>query len=255
MSTNAIIPSLSLTSVKRPVTVCSFNPVPSPISTALSLGGRARFSVAAASTVVEMDSIQRLQSGFQKFKDEIYTKNPELFKQLSEGQSPDFMVFSCADSRVCPSVTLGFQPGEAFTIRNIANMVSPYDPTKFSGTGAAIEYAVIHLKVKSILVIGHSRCGGIKGLMSLPDDLSTQTACIEDWVKIGLPARDQVKHDHADLTFEEQCTKCEKVSVDVSLKNLLTYPFVVEALEKKTLSLLGAHYDFVSGAFEVWTPQ
>ncbi|XP_078439719.1 carbonic anhydrase, chloroplastic-like isoform X2 [Wolffia australiana] len=201
-----------------------------------------------------MDSVQRLQSGFQKFKDEIYTANPALFKELSEGQSPEFMVFACADSRVCPSVTLGFQPGEAFTIRNIANMVPPYDPTRYSGIGAAVEYAVIHLKVKNIVVIGHSRCGGIKGLMSLPDDYKTSTEFIEDWVKIGIPAREKVKHDHSDLPFDQQCAKCEKVAVDVSLKNLLTYPFVVDGLEKKTLAIYGGHYDFVSGSFEVWAP-
>ncbi|RWV93928.1 hypothetical protein GW17_00043579 [Ensete ventricosum] len=97
------------------------------------------------------------------------------------------MVFACADSRVCPSVVLNYQPGEAFTIRNIANMVPPYDKVKYAGVGAAIEYAVLHLKVsisftifslvqvQNIMVIGHSRCGGIKGLMSIKDDGTTST--------------------------------------------------------------------------------
>lgn len=201
-----------------------------------------------------MDALQRLESRFTKFKEELYVKKPELFKELAEGQSPEFMVFACADSRVCPSHVLGFQPGEAFTIRNIANMVPPYDPARYSGVGAAIEYAVIHLKVKSILVIGHSRCGGIKGLMSLPDDYSTSTAFIEDWVKICLPARERVKKDHAHLPFAEQCTECEKVAVDVSLENLLTYPFVKEGIQNKTLSIIGGYYDFVAGKFESWTP-
>ncbi|MBY8964069.1 hypothetical protein KJK34_15105, partial [Flavobacterium sp. D11R37] len=82
-----------------------------------------------------MDAVERLKSGFEHFKTEVYDKKPELFGELAKGQSPKFMVFSCADSRVCPSVTLNFSPGEAFVMRNIAAMVAPYDKTKFSGTG------------------------------------------------------------------------------------------------------------------------
>ncbi|KAM0938119.1 putative carbonic anhydrase [Dioscorea sansibarensis] len=211
---------------------------------------------AAPSTVapiVEMAPLERLTSGFEKFKTEIYEKNPGLFGELSKGQSPKFMVFACADSRVCPSVVINFQPGEAFTIRNIANMVPPYDKTKYAGVGAAIEYAVLHLKVENIVVIGHSRCGGIKGLMSMSEDGATSTDFIEDWVKIGWPAREKVKSTYADLPFDDQCTKCEKEAVNVSIENLKTYPFVKEGLEKGTLSLIPAHYDFVGGNFETWS--
>ncbi|CAA0822237.1 Beta carbonic anhydrase 1- chloroplastic, partial [Striga hermonthica] len=74
-------------------------------------------------------------------------KDPALYAKLAKGQSPEFLVFACSDSRVCPSHVLNFQPGEAFIVRNIANMVPPFDKTKHSGTGAAIEYAVLHLKV------------------------------------------------------------------------------------------------------------
>ncbi|XP_020106313.1 carbonic anhydrase, chloroplastic-like isoform X3 [Ananas comosus] len=199
-----------------------------------------------------MEPVERLRSGFDYFKKEIYEKKLELFSQLAEGQSPKFMVFACADSRVCPSVVLNFQPGEAFTVRNIANMVPPYDQIKYAGVGAAIEYAVIQLKVENITVIGHSRCGGIKGLMSITDDSSTSTDFIEDWVKICTPARDKVKKEYASLPFADQCTKCEKEAVNVSLENLKTYPFVKEGLEKKTLKLIGGHYDFVKGNFETW---
>ncbi|XP_042413773.1 carbonic anhydrase 2-like [Zingiber officinale] len=209
---------------------------------------------APATATLEMEAIERIKSGFEQFKNEVYDKKADLFGELKEGQSPKFMVFACADSRVCPSVVLNFQPGEAFTIRNIANMVPPYDQVKYAGVGSAIEYAVIHLKVQNILVIGHSRCGGIKGLMSLKEDGSTSTAFIEDWVKIGLPAMKKVKADHSHLPFDEQCTKCEKEAVNVSLANLKTYPFVTEGLEKKSLKLIGAHYDFVTGSFETWDP-
>ncbi|CAN7082948.1 unnamed protein product [Brassica oleracea var. botrytis] len=81
-----------------------------------------------------------------------------------------FLVFACSDSRVSPSHILNFQPGEAFIVRDIANMVPLYDKTQHSGTGAAMEYPITKLNVETILVIGHSRCGGIKGLMSIEDD-------------------------------------------------------------------------------------
>ncbi|KAL6006977.1 hypothetical protein ACLOJK_032473 [Asimina triloba] len=174
-----------------------------------------------------------------------------------ESERITFMVFACSDSRVCPSHVLDFQPGEAFMVRNIANMVPPFDQTKYSGAGAAIEYAVLHLKnipqVENILVMGHSCCGGIKGLMSIPDDGSTSSDFIEQWVQICLPARQRIKKDDGDLSFADQCTKCEKEAVNVSLRNLLTYPFVKEGLVNKTLALHGGYYDFVNGAFEMWS--
>ncbi|KAJ6431162.1 hypothetical protein OIU84_018618 [Salix udensis] len=162
------------------------------------------------------------------------------------------MVFACSDSRVCPSHILDFQPGEAFMIRNIANMVPPYDQKKYSGVGAAIEYAVLHLKVENIVVIGHSCCGGIKGLMSISDDKPASSDFIENWVKICSAAKSKVTANSGSLSFEEQCHNCEKEAVNVSLGNLLTYPFVREAVVNDALSLKGAHYNFVKGTFEVW---
>ncbi|CAO2828823.1 unnamed protein product [Amaranthus hypochondriacus] len=199
------------------------------------------------------DPVQRIKSGFLRFKIEKYEKNPTLYRELSLGQSPKFLVFACSDSRVCPSHILDFQPGEAFAVRNIANMVPPFDKTKFSGAGAAIEYAVLHLKVENIVVIGHSCCGGIKGLMSFPDEGPTSTDFIEDWVKICSPAKFKVKSEHGNAEFSDQCTTCEKEAVNVSLGNLLTYPFVREAVANKSVALKGAHYDFVNGCFELWS--
>ncbi|KAI3729018.1 hypothetical protein L6452_17664 [Arctium lappa] len=200
----------------------------------------------------EVKPVERIKSGFAHFKTEKYEKNPDLFEELGKGQSPKFMVFACSDSRVCPSHILDFQPGEAFMVRNIASMVPPYDKTKYSGTGAAIEYAVLHLKVENILVIGHSCCGGIKGLMSIPDDGTTHSDFIEDWVKICATARSKVKAECGDLELTEQCSKCEKEAVNVSLGNLLTYPFVKEAVLNRTLTVKGGYYNFLNATFDVW---
>eukprot|EP01018_Ginkgo_biloba_P023574 Gb_07691 [translate_table: standard] len=199
-----------------------------------------------------LSPIEKLKTGFCTFKNEVYLKDSELFGKLSKGQSPKFMVFACSDSRVCPSHVLKFNLGEAFVVRNIANMVPPYEKNGHPGTSAAIEYAVLHLKVENIIVIGHSCCGGIKGLMSIPDDGTTQSAFIEDWVKIGGEARSKVKKLHGHLPFEEQCSLCEKEAVNVSLNNLLTFPFVRDGIINKTLALHGAHYNFVDGSFKRW---
>ncbi|KAJ8774964.1 hypothetical protein K2173_019968 [Erythroxylum novogranatense] len=198
------------------------------------------------------DPIERMKNGFIHFKTEKYDKNPGLYSELAKGQSPKFMVFACSDSRVCPSHVLDFQPGEAFMVRNVANIVPPFDQVKYAGVGSAVEYAVLHLKVENIVVIGHSACGGIKGLMSFPYDGTTSTDFIEDWVKIAMPAKNKVLAEQGNCSFGDQCTYCEKEAVNVSLGNLLTYPFVRDGLVKKTLALKGGYYDFVKGTFELW---
>ncbi|XP_066312186.1 carbonic anhydrase, chloroplastic-like isoform X2 [Miscanthus floridulus] len=241
-STSSIVASLDST------------PAPSSVRRRPSLIRNAPvFAVPA--TLVGMDPVERLKVGFQKFKTEVYDKKPELFEPLKAGQAPKYMVFACADSRVCPSVTLGLQPGEAFTVRNIAAMVPPYDKTKYSGTGSAIEYAVCALKVEVLVVIGHSCCGGIRALLSLKDSAPHNFHFVEDWVRIGSPAKTKVQKEHASVPFDDQCSILEKEAVNVSLANLKTYPFVKERLAKGTLKLVGGHYDFVSGKFVTWEPM
>ncbi|XP_020203206.1 carbonic anhydrase, chloroplastic isoform X1 [Cajanus cajan] len=212
----------------------------------------ASLGTSSSDGIPSSEASDRIKSGFLYFKKEKYDKSPALYGELAKGQSPKFMVFACSDSRVCPSHVLDFQPGEAFVVRNVANIVPPYDQSKYSGAGAAIEYAVLHLKVSNIVVIGHSACGGIKGLLSFPYDGTYSTDFIEEWVKIGLPAKAKVKAQHANAPFAELCTHCEKEAVNVSLGNLLTYPFVRDGLVNNTLALKGGYYDFVKGSFELW---
>ncbi|XP_043704952.1 carbonic anhydrase 2-like [Telopea speciosissima] len=196
------------------------------------------------------DAIQQIKKGFHFFKTEKFDKDPELYKALAESQHPKFMVFACSDSRVSPSHVLDFQPGDAFMVRNIANLVPPYDKLRYSGTGAAIEYAVLSLNVKNILVIGHSRCGGIRGLMELPP--GPPSNFVEEWVRIGIPAKEKVIAEHGHLDLDTQCRYCEKEAVNLSLRNLLSYPFVVDGVKDKTLTLMGGYYDFVLGKFDLW---
>ncbi|CAH8386901.1 unnamed protein product [Eruca vesicaria subsp. sativa] len=199
------------------------------------------------------DAVERIKSGFIHFKTHKYLKKPSLYNALAKGQSPKFLVFACSDSRVSPTQILNFKAGEAFVVRNIANMVPPFDKTQHSGVGAALEFPVTALHVENILVIGHSRCGGIKGLMSIEDNAApSKNVFIDNWVQIGTPAKNMIKQDFKHLSFTDQCSYCEKEAVNVSLRNLLSYPFVKERVMKNKLAIRGAHYDFVKGTFDLW---
>ncbi|XP_027357137.1 beta carbonic anhydrase 5, chloroplastic-like isoform X2 [Abrus precatorius] len=178
-------------------------------------------------------------------------KNIEQFENLAKAQAPKFMVIACADSRVCPSNILGFQPGEAFMIRNIANLVPPFESGP-SETNAALEFAVNTLQVENLLVIGHSCCGGIRALMSMQDD-ANEKSFIKSWVVIGKNARIKAKAAASNLSFDEQCKHCEKESVNDSLLNLLTYPWIEEKVANEELSIHGGYYDFTDCSFEKWT--
>ncbi|XP_068636958.1 beta carbonic anhydrase 5, chloroplastic-like [Aristolochia californica] len=174
------------------------------------------------------------------------------FKNLAEAQEPKFLVIACADSRVCPSAILGFQPGEAFTVRNIANLVPPFE-SGASETKAALEFSINILQVRNILVIGHSRCGGIRALMSMQDEVDSNGNFIKDWVVIGKNAKLYTKSIAEKLSFDHQCRHCEKESIKLSMQRLLTYPWIEEKVKNGFLSIHGGYYDFIDCTFEKWT--
>ncbi|XP_024020323.1 beta carbonic anhydrase 5, chloroplastic isoform X1 [Morus notabilis] len=197
------------------------------------------------------DLFQNIKHRFLSFKKHTYMKNLEHYEELAKGQAPKFMVIACADSRVCPSAILGFQPGEAFTVRNIANLVPPFEKGP-SETNAGLEFSVNTLKVENILVIGHSCCGGIHALMSMEDE-GQSSGFIQNWVVLGKNARLKTKAVASNLSFDQQCRHCEKESINRSLLNLLTYPWIEEKVREGVLSLHGGYYDFVDCTFEKWT--
>ncbi|KAG2643916.1 hypothetical protein PVAP13_2KG356500 [Panicum virgatum] len=199
----------------------------------------------------EHDPFIELKARFMDFKQRNYVEKISNYQSLAQQQTPKFMVIACADSRVCPTSILGFQPGEAFTVRNVANLVPPYEHGG-SETSAALEFAVNTLQVENVLVVGHSRCGGIQALMSMKDD-STSGSFIKNWVSIGKSARLSTKAAAGNLSFEMQCTHCEKESINSSLLNLLTYPWIEKRVNEGTLNLHGGYYNFVDCTFEKWT--
>lgn len=196
------------------------------------------------------DVIEKLITGFKTFKEGVFKQKPELYDKLSVGQEPKMMMITCADSRVCPTMLHGLEAGEAFIVRNVANLVPPCEGSgQHHGTSAAIEYAVTVLNVENIIVMGHSSCGGIKALMSR-DDFSGDF--IGSWVKIGMPAKKKTLSLLGDKPFKEQCSFCEQETVNLSLANLLTFPFIQERLHSGRLQIYGMHYDFVEGRLTSW---
>ncbi|WVY89613.1 hypothetical protein V8G54_035127 [Vigna mungo] len=179
------------------------------------------------------------------------SKELEHFQALAEAQSPKFMVIACADSRVCPSNILGFQPGDAFMIRNIANLVPPMKNGP-SECNAALEFAVTTLQVENILVIGHSSCAGIETLMNMQDDAESRNF-IQKWVATGELAKLKTTAATAHLSFDQQCRFCEKESINQSLLNLLSYPWIEDRVRRELLSLHGGYYNFNNCSFEKWT--
>ncbi|XP_052108213.1 beta carbonic anhydrase 5, chloroplastic isoform X4 [Arachis duranensis] len=173
-----------------------------------------------------------MKQRFLSFKNHKYMKELEHFQALSKAQYPKFMVIACADSRVCPSNILGFQPGEAFMIRNIANLVPL-------------------MKVENILVIGHSSCAGIENLMKIQEDV--ESSFINKWVTNGNVAKLRTKAATAHLSFAQQCRFCEKESINQSLLNMLSYPWIEDKVRSGLLSLHGGYYNFSSCTFEKWT--
>ncbi|CAM0951748.1 unnamed protein product [Alopecurus aequalis] len=201
----------------------------------------------------DYDAFGNMKARFMDFKQRNYVENFSKYQDLAEQQTPEFMVVACADSRVCPTSILGLQPGDAFTVRNIANLVPPYEHGA-SETTAALEFAVNTLKVPNVLVVGHSRCGGIQALMSMKNKKDDSgPGFIRGWVSLGKSARLSTEAAAGNLNFESQCRHCEKESINSSLLNLLTYPWIEERVMEGTLNLHAGYYNFIDCTFEKWT--
>ena len=188
-------------------------------------------------------AIEKLIAGFRSFREIYYEDQPKFYRALVEkGQSPDIMIIACSDSRVDPSIIAHAEPGELFIVRNVANLVPPYQPdSQYHGTSAAIEFGVRDLAVKHIIVLGHSHCGDIKCLCEGYAN-TNQREFIEGWMQIVAPARDE------SLTGEDQLRHVERQAVKVSLSNLITFPWVKRRVEEGGLTLHGWLFDLEAGA-------
>jgi len=194
-----------------------------------------------------------LSDRFKRFKFRHYAPNAEHYADLANiGQSPQIMIVSCCDSRVDPETIFSAMPGELFVVRNVANLVPPYETDgKYHGVSAALEFAALNLRVKHVVVMGHSHCGGIRAAVEHTAAKQSEAEFISNWMSMLDDARDKVVHENADATPAELAEKLEKRGIENSLKNLRTFPCVRTLEEKGKLTLHGAHFDIGAGALTV----
>ena len=194
-----------------------------------------------------------LAGRYQGWKATGYAENKTWYRRLaSEGQHPRAMIISCCDSRVHVTSLFGADQGEFFIHRNIANLVPPYEPDGLRhGTSAAVEYAVTALKVANIIVMGHSSCGGVRGYYDMATgnapELADGSSFVGRWMDLLEPGYDRIK---ANCSGSECVDALEKEAVKVSLDNLMTFPFVADAVKGEALTLHGLWNDIGEG--DLW---
>ncbi len=198
-------------------------------------------------------ALYRLIIGFRHFKEKYFLQEDaehSLYGRLSSGQTPKTLLIGCSDSRVDPAILTGAAPGDLFIVRNVANLVPPCETSTsgFHGTSSAIEFAVENLKVENIIVLGHRQCGGIRALMSR--DPSKKPSFIGKWMHIIEEVQQHVDSIHPDASDDVRCRMAEMESIKVSLRNLRSFPFVVEAIESRKLNLIGVYFDLEQG--QLW---
>jgi carbonic anhydrase len=194
---------------------------------------------------------EELLAGYRNFMDGRYADERDRYRTLaSEGQKPKAMVIACCDSRAAPETIFDCGPGELFVVRNVANLVPPYEPDgQHHSTSAALEFAVQSLKVQNIVVMGHGRCGGIQAALSSSSEPLAPGDFIGKWMGLLNGPAEHIRNAGI-LTAGERQTALERVSVRNSVQNLRGFPYVKALEDAGKLSLHGAWFDISSG--ELW---
>jgi carbonic anhydrase len=200
-----------------------------------------------------MPYLSQLIEGYRRFRQTNWQRERKRWAELAEGQSPQVMILSCADSRADPSQIFDARPGEIFVTRNIAGLAPPYETTAgFHGVSAALEFAVTQLEVGEILVMGHGLCGGCAAALTgqFDDVPHGEGHFIGDWVRMLDEARTKVRgrHQHLDRAA---VLDMEREAVKVSLANLRTFPWIAERENDGRLKLHGAHFSIAEGLLYV----
>ena len=191
--------------------------------------------------------MDKLFRGIMEFRREEFERHRELFRKLGREQMPHTLFIGCSDSRVVPNLITGSDPGELFIVRNVANIVPPYRSTEeYVATTSAVEYAVLSLGVNTIVVCGHSNCGGCAAL-NQPDEELSHLPHVRKWLEVSREVKGRVDRLMTGDTPEEREWLTEQVNVLVQMKNLLTYPSVRERYERDELRILGWHYLIETG--------
>ena len=198
--------------------------------------------------------VSALIDGFTNFRNDFFSENTVFFNRLvKRGQKPKTMVISCSDSRVDPAILFGTRLGELFVIRNVANLVPPYQPDdQYHGISAAIEFGVRDLNVEDIVILGHAYCGGVNALCAhARGEVVKNREFITPWIKIALPAIENLRA--SDPQFEDNAN-VEQHSIVNSLENLRTFPWLAEREATGKLSLHGWWFDMDNGALWCYEP-
>lgn len=205
-----------------------------------------------------MPDIGKLISGFRVFKATTFQKQKDMIGHLiAQGQKPSTLVISCVDTRVSPTELFATNPGELFIINNIGGLVPKYDAEGIHGILSAIEYAVDDLEVANIIVLGHAKCDSIKMMMS--DKFSATTnglsKSMKIWLSVASEARESVKKQMSNKTEEEQQTSCEHESLIISMRNLMSYPYILKRMKENKLNIFGWHFDIETGDILAFDPD
>jgi carbonic anhydrase len=196
--------------------------------------------------------MERLIQGHKRFLAEAFPARRDQFHLLAEGQQPETLFVTCADSRIVPDLILQTQPGDLFICRNAGNVI-PRAGEPAGGVSATIEYAVEVLRVRHLIVCGHSDCGVIRALMN-PGGLA-ELDSVRDWLQHVEPAWsyvDEVERNAGELTRHTALTHA---NVLVQLDNLRTHPYIQRATGEGRLRVHGWYYDILSGRIERYDEQ
>lgn len=184
------------------------------------------------------EEINSLINGYHKFKDDYSNnRNRELIQELAkQGQNPKAMVIACSDSRVDPAILLNCKPGDLFVVRNIANIVPPYESDNLHhGTSAALEFGICHLKIKNLIIMGHTGCAGVQAKVQNLDLKPNEF--IHNWVS---------QIETCPNANEQELSIHGRKSLVKSYQNCLTFPWLKEKIDNKDLNLHLWHFDISS---------
>jgi carbonic anhydrase len=190
-----------------------------------------------------MADTPELVEGFRRFRRRFFSGERNVYERLRDGQSPTTLVVACSDSRVDPAIVLDVDPGDLFVVRNVANLVPPWEGDGGRhGVSAALEFGVRTLGVKNIVVMGHAKCGGIRALLE-----GTDGEFVPQWMSIAASARAEalVASAHLDAEFRERAL--EFAAMRLSLRNLLGFPWIRSAVGTGALALHAWYFDLERG--------
>ncbi|MEN3747767.1 carbonic anhydrase [Sphingomonas sp. HF-S3] len=199
-----------------------------------------------------MSDLKELIDGYRRFRSGEWQEQRERWAQLREGQSPRVMVIACSDSRVDPATVFDTSPGEVFVVRNIANLVPPFElGGGRHGVSAALEFAVTQLEVSDIVILGHGSCGGVHAALSqqFKGAPAGRGGFIAHWVDMLDEARERIIAEYGE--GPEAIRAMELETVRVSLANLRTFPCIPEREAAGTLTLHGAYFTVAEGVLHL----